>query len=146
MSKERELLKECVLILDNPFNGTRAIKVAHRIKELLAQPEQKVMTNRAIIQACPDHYCDTEKEAFKVGIKWYEKYVARVGVYNQDSPDYEDGLEFEGWGKRSGVQEPMTGKEISHGFRADKDANNAESYWAGVALAEKHYGVKINED
>jgi hypothetical protein len=38
-------------------------------------------------------------------------------------------------------REPMTGKEISQGFRADKDATNAESYWAGVALAEKHYGV-----
>jgi hypothetical protein len=37
--------------------------------------------------------------------------------------------------------EPMTGKEISQGFRADKDATNAESYWAGVALAEKHHGV-----
>ena len=43
-------------------------------------------------------------------------------------------------------REPLTGKEISQGFRADKNANNAESYWAGVALAEKHYGVKINED
>jgi hypothetical protein len=42
-------------------------------------------------------------------------------------------------------REPMTGKEISQGFRADNDATNAESYWAGVALAEKHYGVKINE-
>jgi hypothetical protein len=42
-------------------------------------------------------------------------------------------------------QEPMTGKEISQGFKADKDATNAESYWAGVALAEKHYGVKRNE-
>jgi hypothetical protein len=42
-------------------------------------------------------------------------------------------------------QEPMTAQEISQGFQADKDAINAESYWAGVALAEKHYGVKINE-
>ena len=42
-------------------------------------------------------------------------------------------------------REPMTDREISHGFRADKDATNAESYWAGVALAEKHYGVEINE-
>ena len=50
----------------------------------LAQPEQKLMTTRAIIQACPDHYCDMEKEAFKVGIKWYEKYVARIGVYSNE--------------------------------------------------------------
>ena len=38
-------------------------------------------------------------------------------------------------------REPMTGKEISQGFRADKDATNAESYWAGVALAEKHHKI-----
>ena len=38
-------------------------------------------------------------------------------------------------------REPMTGSEISHGFIADKDAINAESYWAGVRFAEKHYGV-----
>ena len=56
-------------------------------EELLAQPEQpeqKLMTDRAIIQACPDHYCDMEKEAFKVGIKWHEKYVARIGVYSNE--------------------------------------------------------------
>ena len=46
--------------------------------------EQDLMTNRALIQACPDHYCDMEKEAFKVGIKWYEKYVARIGVYSNE--------------------------------------------------------------
>jgi hypothetical protein len=39
-------------------------------------------------------------------------------------------------------QKPMTAQEISQGFRADKDATNAESYWAGVALAEKHHGAK----
>jgi signal transduction protein with GAF and PtsI domain len=38
-------------------------------------------------------------------------------------------------------REPMTGKEISQGFQADKDATNAESYWAGVALAEKHHKI-----
>jgi hypothetical protein len=54
------------------------------IAELLAQPEQKLMTNRAIIQACPDHYYGMEKEAFKVGIKWYEKYIARIGVYSNE--------------------------------------------------------------
>lgn len=42
-------------------------------------------------------------------------------------------------------REPMTDSEISHGFRADEYAINTESYWAGVELAEKHYGVEINE-
>ena len=62
--------------------GNKVKCVSH--EELLAQPEQKLMTDRAIIQACPDHYCDMEKEAFKVGIKWYEKYVARIGVYSNE--------------------------------------------------------------
>ena len=40
MSKERELLKECRLILDTPFNGSTGINLRNRIKELLTQPEQ----------------------------------------------------------------------------------------------------------
>ena len=40
MSKERELLKECRLILDTPFNGSTGISLRNRIAELLAQPEQ----------------------------------------------------------------------------------------------------------
>ena len=43
-------------------------------------------------------------------------------------------------------RELLTGSEISQGFRADKDATNAESYWAGVALAEKHYGIGIDDE
>ena len=40
MNKERELLKECRLILDTPFNGSTGINLRNRIAELLAQPEQ----------------------------------------------------------------------------------------------------------
>ena len=40
MTKERELLKECRLILDTPFNGSTGINLRNRIAELLAQPEQ----------------------------------------------------------------------------------------------------------
>ena len=40
MNKERELLKECRLILDTPFNGSTGINLRNRITELLAQPEQ----------------------------------------------------------------------------------------------------------
>ena len=40
MSIERELLKECRLILDTPFNGSTGINLRNRIAELLAQPEQ----------------------------------------------------------------------------------------------------------
>jgi hypothetical protein len=41
MSKERELLKECRLMLDNPINGTAGRNLQIRITELLAQPEQE---------------------------------------------------------------------------------------------------------
>ena len=40
MNKERELLKECRLILDTPFNGSTGINLRNRIAELLTQPEQ----------------------------------------------------------------------------------------------------------
>ena len=40
MSKERELLKECRLMLDNPINGTAGRNLQIRITELLTQPEQ----------------------------------------------------------------------------------------------------------
>ena len=43
-------------------------------------------------------------------------------------------------------QKPLTGKEISHGFRCDDDATNAESYWAGVEYAEKHYGIGADDE
>ncbi len=39
MSKERELLKECRLMLDNPINGTAGRNLQIRITELIAQPE-----------------------------------------------------------------------------------------------------------
>ena len=39
MSVERELLKECRLMLDNPINGTAGRNLQIRITELFAQPE-----------------------------------------------------------------------------------------------------------
>jgi hypothetical protein len=39
MNKEIELLKECRLMLDNPFNGTSGIKLRNKITEYLDQPE-----------------------------------------------------------------------------------------------------------
>ena len=38
-------------------------------------------------------------------------------------------------------REPLTGREISHGFRLNPDATHAESYWAGVEWAEKAHGI-----
>ena len=81
MSKERELLQRCA----EAFSiHNKCPNLIVEIRELLAQPEQELMTSRAIIQACPEHYCDMEKDAFRVGINWYEKYVARIGVYSNE--------------------------------------------------------------
>ena len=57
MSKERELLKECRLILDTPFNGSTGINLRNRIKELLTQPEQTEP-----VEICPD--CGSK-------VRWY---------------------------------------------------------------------------
>ena len=155
MSKERELLKECRLILDTPFNGSTGINLRNRIAELLAQPEQEpvywenekkallneidYLTNRLAqpelstdslqldeqepvawmndsggcflsdgnkysenwtalyaSPSKPERMTDDEISAvtaghdptpygvhmFKMGIRWYEKYKSRVGVYD----------------------------------------------------------------
>ena len=49
MSKERALLKECRLMLDNPINGTAGRNLQIKITELLAQPEQTEP-----VEICPD--------------------------------------------------------------------------------------------
>ena len=43
-------------------------------------------------------------------------------------------------------EQPMTGEEISQGFRTNHDATNAQSYWAGVELAEKHHGIRTDDE
>lgn len=40
-------------------------------------------------------------------------------------------------------REPLSGREISHGFRINPDATHAESYWAGVEYAEKAHGIGV---
>ena len=83
----RSALEELLLIVEIHQKHTKnnfAWAEVEYAKELLAQPEQELMTSRAIIQACPEHYCDMEKDAFRVGINWYEKYVARIGVYSNE--------------------------------------------------------------
>ena len=38
-------------------------------------------------------------------------------------------------------REPLTGIEISNGFKADDEATHPYSYWAGVEFAENHHGI-----
>jgi hypothetical protein len=95
-------------------------------KELLAQPEQT----------------EPEPEPEPVGI------VKTIGGYPDQSEhtveltcrhgDLKDGdLLYKAPQKR----EPLSGREISHGFRINPDATHAESYWAGVEYAEKHHKI-----
>ena len=39
------------------------------------------------------------------------------------------------------THKPITGIEISNGFKADDEATHPYSYWAGVDFAEKHHGI-----
>ena len=93
----KELLKALTDVLDDlklrrnlseddalNISDSVLMRAEKAIENYLAQPEQELLTSRAIIQACPEHYCDIEKDAFRVGIKWYEKYVARIGVYSNE--------------------------------------------------------------
>ncbi len=78
-------LKECASYwseYDVPIGIHERIDGA--IAELLTQPKQELMTDSDISAYTPVHYCDAEKKAFAVGIKWYEKYVARVGGYSNE--------------------------------------------------------------
>jgi hypothetical protein len=43
-------------------------------------------------------------------------------------------------------REPLSGREISHGFRTNPDATHAESYWAGVEYAEKHHKIGVDDE
>lgn len=102
MSKEREMLKECVLILDHPFNGTRAIKVAHKIKELLAQPEPlSKEAIRAIVNQLPTEvdldtgieFCKIIEKAHGIGgeefLKGKLKPLSEQEIYNLDRKSHQ---------------------------------------------------------
>ena len=83
MSEERDLLRE--IIKSSYFIGYRLLgKVEKLLAETEQEPKKELMTDRDISRVYPDHYCAMEKEAFKIGIKWYEKYVARIGVYSNE--------------------------------------------------------------
>jgi len=47
------------------------------------------MSSYDICSVTPAHYNEEEQKAFKFGIQWYEKYVARVGVYSENDNEYE---------------------------------------------------------
>lgn len=120
MSRERELLYRW-------YRGARDQvdydELYDKTEELLAQPETE---QEPVAWLCPEYGFLITDNTKQNGTHSPEMFSTPLYTSPQE-------------------REPMTGKEISQGFKADKDATNAESYWAGVAFAEKHYGVKINE-
>ena len=116
MSIERKLLKRIA-----KYRDTIPPEFIYEICELLAQPEPK-----------QEH----------VGI------VRTIGGYPDNSEHvvdwlckYKDLKEGDRLYLAPPKREPLTGKEISNGFKADDDATHPYSYWAGINFAEKHHGI-----
>ena len=84
--------KDCYGDWSVRFKVYRPYITSHEIKDIVPvytappkqEPKKELMTDRDISRVYPDHYCAMEKEAFKIGVKWYEKYVARIGVYSNE--------------------------------------------------------------
>jgi len=117
MSKERELLKECRLMLDNPINGTAGRNLQIRITELLAQPEQEPV---AWMQDDIELYVQEEKDIVR-------GYV--IPLYTAPPK-----------------QEPLGDGITADMYRANKKATHPDSYWAGVNDAEKAHGITGVDD
>jgi hypothetical protein len=123
MSKERELLKKWLIECIGRAVNTSLLE---ETKELLAQPEQEQEPVAWIIETeiygklsewvCMDkkHYLE-EHDSIKEPIPLYTAPPVK--------------------------SEPITGIEISNGFKADDKAIHPYSYWAGVDFAEKHHGI-----
>jgi hypothetical protein len=60
MSKERDLLQEKSGLKPEP------------------------MSNFDLQSAMPSWYNQDQRDAFELGIRWYEKYVGKVGVYDDE--------------------------------------------------------------
>jgi hypothetical protein len=127
MSRERELLKEFIDFVDSyefyPTERNIIWEIVSRTQELLAQPEQEPVAwiieteiyGKLSEWVCMDkkHYME-EHDSIKEPIPLYTAPPKR---------------------------EPITGIEISNGFKADDEATHPYSYWAGVDFAEKHHGI-----
>jgi hypothetical protein len=128
MSKERELLIRAKSTLDIEYSED----LINDINELLNQPEQEEK---------PVCWIDYDSlKSLQATIGYALRYLTNDvdNLKPTDVPLY--------LGTTSTVMPPfkgnrLTGKEISHGFRSDEDATNAESYWAGVEYAEQAHGI-----
>ena len=118
MIKERELLNLCAVAFKArnicPF-------ILTEISELLAQPKT---TSEPVAWMVETHFNNEPiKEIHTV------KPMERVYKYCIVTELYAAPLK------------PLTGIEISNGFKADDEATHPYSYWAGVVFAEKQHGI-----
>jgi len=122
MSIEIALLRRVKVLLEGsnmePLQR-QADLIIGEIKELLAQPEQEPVAWKVID--------GTNGEFMFSRVKPMERnYKFDVVIPLYTSPP---------------TREPITGKEISNGFKADDDATHPYSYWAGINFAEKHHDI-----
>ena len=147
MSIERELLKK-VISGDNKGDFFISYDLYKEIYEFLVHPEQfeqepvtdkptetamAVMPNGVCVSNVYDAYEEGRKSVMvkQDNIQYLLDQVARLTA--------ENAMLKEKWSAPK--REPLSGKEISHGFKADDDATHPYSYWAGVEFAEKHHGI-----
>ena len=116
MSKERELIEKLCSFQMTYSDWLLLIADA---EELLAQPEQE-----PVAWMVETHFNNEPIKEFHT-----VKPMERVYKYCKVTELY------------SAPLKPLTGIEISNGFKADDEATHPYSYWAGVEFAEKHHGI-----
>lgn len=164
MSIERDLLRTAIKIIEDNVStislSTSLSNFIYEVDEILARPELR--------QDSHCYWCDGEYDAGArlAQLENIEDKLVMVEpvawMYEWDSPTTgQPTCRYVNMGKDRPIVEsnflarnffplytspplirkPLSGKEISHGFRSDQDATNAESYWAGVEYAEKCHGI-----
>jgi len=124
MSEERELLER---IVDYAYEYLEIdMEFIPLIQKVLAQPEP---TSEPVAWMVETHFNNEPiKEIHTV------KPMERVYKYCIVTELYAAPLK------------PLTGIEISNGFKADDEATHLYSYWAGVDFAEKHHGIGVDDE
>ena len=117
MSKEREMIEKLCSFQMTYSDWLLLIADA---EELLAQPEQP----EPVAWMVETHFNNEPIKEFHT-----VKPMERVYKYCKVTELY------------SAPLKPLTGIEISNGFKADDEATHPYSYWAGVEFAEKHHGI-----
>lgn len=118
-------------------------RIDEAIAELLAQPEQTEQ-EPVILNAK-----DTELSIYEVCFStMVELRDLKQSLFKREPSASAREMYQRGYAKAELdlKREPMTGSEISEGFRVDKEAINTESYWAGVEFAEKAHGIGVDDE